>query len=73
MMKISVFFAEISVKFRVSADGETKEEGEMSTTEISKNFAKNRRNFGDFLKKSPPVGKFLRKIVLFRFISAIFL
>ena len=35
------------------------------------NFSK-RRNFGDFLKKLPPVGKFQRKIVLFRFISAIF-
>ena len=44
----------------------------MSTEEISVNFAKNRRNFGDFLKKLPPVGKFWRKIVLFQFISAIF-
>ena len=77
-MKISVIFAEISAKFHVSKVGETKEGGEMSTEEISVNFAKNRRNFGkrrnfgDFFKKSPSVGKFRRKIVLFRFISAIF-
>lgn len=44
-MKISVFLAEISAKFRVSEVGETKEGGEMSTEEISVNFAKNRRNF----------------------------
>ena len=35
------------------------------------NFGK-RRNFGDFFKKIASVGKFQRKIVLFRFISAIF-
>ena len=67
-----------SSKFRVLGGGETKEEGEMSTVEISINFAKNwrnfskKRNFDDFLKKSPLVGKFRRKIVLFRFISEIF-
>ena len=59
-------------KFCVSGVGETKKGGEMSTEEIFVNFAKNRRNFSHFLKKSPPVGKFRRKIVLFRFISAIF-
>ena len=73
-MKISVFLGEISC----FGGGKTKKEGEMSTVEISINFAKNRRNFGkkrnfgDFLKKSPPVGKFQRKIILFRFISTIF-
>ena len=46
-MKISVFLAEILAKFRVSAGDETKEEGEMSMTEISKNFAKNWRNFSE--------------------------
>ena len=77
-MKIYVFLAKILAKFHVSGGGETKEEGEMSTAEISINFTKNWRNFGkkrnfdDFLKKSPPVGKFRRKIVLFCFISAIF-
>ena len=50
-MKISVFLAEISEKFRVLAGSETKEEGKMSTTEISKNFAKNRRNFSEISVK----------------------
>ena len=58
-MKIYVFLAKILAKFHVSGGGETKEEGEMSTAEI-------------YIKKSPPVGKFRRKIVLFRFILAIF-
>ena len=44
-MKFSVFLAEISAKFRVSEVGKTKEGDEMSTEEISVNFAKNRRNF----------------------------
>ena len=59
-MKIFVFFIEISAIFRVSADGETKQEGEMSTAEISKNFAKNRRNFSEILVKKEISAIFLK-------------
>ena len=55
------FFAEISAKFRVSAGSETKEEGEMSMTEISKNFAKNRRNFSEISVKEK-FRRFFQKI-----------
>ena len=68
-MKIFVFFAEISAKFRVSEVGETKEGGEMSKEEISVNFAKNRTSgwkiseknrfisvyFGDFSAKKTEI------------------
>ena len=59
-MKISVFLAEISEKFRVLAGSETKEEGKMSTTEISKNFAKNRRNFSEISVKREISAIFLK-------------
>ena len=64
-------FLFFSSKIHVSAGGETKEEGEMSTAKTSINFTKNqrnfgkKRNFGDIFKKSPPVGKFLRNIICF--------
>ena len=59
-MKFSVFLAEISAKFRVSEVGETKEGGEMSTEEISVNFAKNRLRLKIFGEKSFCLGLFRR-------------
>ena len=59
---MSVFLVEILCFER----WRNKKGGEMLMEELSINFIKNWRNIGDFLEKSPPVGKSRRYFGLFR-------
>ena len=67
MMKIFVFLAEILCFGR----RRNKRERNVDGRNIHK-FRQKLEKFGDFFKKLPLVGKFRRKNVLFRFISANF-